>query len=186
MPSSKVKELVRDYLIRIDYVTVNEPLILDTNSELSAVVDKLYTASSRHFDARDNRTLPCARDGALSCPIRVYYCSDEKPTRLAIESEQLSVELRSKSFAADNESETIGSQLWVLPSRQMDDLWTSLIFEDTLKTDLLNFIDALMLMSSCGVDPTLISVNRLLLFHGAIVDCACINDPLCYRPTWHR
>lgn len=66
----------------------------------------------------------------------------------------------------DNEHVT-ASLHWVLPNQfELHGLWESLIYDDNLKQNLLDFVKTTLIFSNLGVDQNIISCNRLILLHG--------------------
>jgi len=57
-------------------------------------------------------------------------------------------------------------QQWLLPAREFNGLWESLVFEETIKSDLIDYVSTAMLFSDKLVDPHLINWNRVILLHG--------------------
>lgn len=55
---------------------------------------------------------------------------------------------------------------WLLPAREFHGLWESLIYEESLKENLLSFMKTTALFSEKNVNSNLISCNRLVLLHG--------------------
>uniref|UniRef100_A0A8D8D012 Pachytene checkpoint protein 2 homolog n=1 Tax=Culex pipiens TaxID=7175 RepID=A0A8D8D012_CULPI len=55
---------------------------------------------------------------------------------------------------------------WLLPAREFHGLWDSLIYEDSLKENLLSFMHTTALFSQKNVNANLIACNRLVLLHG--------------------
>ncbi|KAK1294475.1 hypothetical protein QJS10_CPA16g00412 [Acorus calamus] len=55
---------------------------------------------------------------------------------------------------------------WVLPAKEYDGLWESLIYETGLKQRLLRYAASALLFTEKGVDPCLVSWNRIILLHG--------------------
>lgn len=49
---------------------------------------------------------------------------------------------------------------WILPAKSLNGLWESLIFDENLKTNLLNYVQTTLLFSDKGVDSNLISWNK--------------------------
>ncbi|GAQ79558.1 AAA-type ATPase [Klebsormidium nitens] len=55
---------------------------------------------------------------------------------------------------------------WQLPARDFHGLWESLIFDTGVKQRLLRYAASALLFSDRGVDPQLVSWNRVVLLHG--------------------
>lgn len=55
---------------------------------------------------------------------------------------------------------------WILPAKEFDGIWESLIFESGLKQRLLRYAASALLFTEKGVDPFLVSWNRIVLLHG--------------------
>ncbi|KAH7438137.1 hypothetical protein KP509_04G002400 [Ceratopteris richardii] len=57
-------------------------------------------------------------------------------------------------------------QDWILPAKEFDGLWESLIFDTTLKRRLIRYAEVALLFSETAVNPNMISWNRVILLHG--------------------
>ncbi|XP_056175220.1 pachytene checkpoint protein 2 homolog isoform X1 [Syzygium oleosum] len=55
---------------------------------------------------------------------------------------------------------------WILPAKEFDGMWESLIYEPGLKQRLLRYAQSALLFTEKGVDPFLVSWNRIILLHG--------------------
>ncbi|KAL5718094.1 hypothetical protein ACHQM5_011033 [Ranunculus cassubicifolius] len=55
---------------------------------------------------------------------------------------------------------------WVLPAKEFDGMWESLIYEPGLKQRLLRYAASALLFTEKGVDPFLVTWNRIILLHG--------------------
>ncbi|KAF9962661.1 Pachytene checkpoint protein 2 [Mortierella alpina] len=55
---------------------------------------------------------------------------------------------------------------WTLPCQELEGVWENLIFDDDLQTKLMEYVHTMMLFSDRGVNPLLISWNRVVLLHG--------------------
>ena len=53
-----------------------------------------------------------------------------------------------------------------LPSQDLKDLWSDLVFEDQLKKELLNIINTLQFVGEANLDNTKCGANNLILLHG--------------------
>eukprot|EP00727_Mastigamoeba_balamuthi_P002972 m51a1_g12672 putative pachytene checkpoint protein 2 homolog (421) ;mRNA; f:2755-4759 len=98
-------------------------------------------------------TLPAAAPG---CDVHVFRLLDDPPA----EDEFL-------ADAGGGAGDTPACAVWELPSRQLEGLWESLHFgEAQVKQSLLAYVSAALRLSDLGVDPHVISWNRVVLLHG--------------------
>ncbi|KAH6832309.1 pachytene checkpoint-like protein [Perilla frutescens var. hirtella] len=81
--------------------------------------------------------------------VHVYQLSEEGPC------EELSNDGQLASF---NE--------WILPAKEFDGMWESLIYDSGLKQRLLRYAASALLFTEKGVNPVLVSWNRIVLLHG--------------------
>ncbi|TVU15582.1 hypothetical protein EJB05_39111, partial [Eragrostis curvula] len=66
-----------------------------------------------------------------------------------------------------SEDDTLSSfNEWALPAKEFDGLWESLLYEVGLKQRLLRYAASALLFTEKGVDPCLVSWNRIVLLHG--------------------
>ncbi|KAK3142288.1 hypothetical protein QOZ80_4BG0344680 [Eleusine coracana subsp. coracana] len=66
-----------------------------------------------------------------------------------------------------SEDDTLSSfNEWALPAKEFDGLWESLLYEVGLKQRLLRYAASALLFTERGVDPCLVSWNRIILLHG--------------------
>lgn len=68
-----------------------------------------------------------------------------------------------------HESEQVSaSEHWILPNKDNGffGLWESLIFEDNLKENLLDFASTMLHFSKMRINQNIVSCNRLILLHG--------------------
>ncbi|XP_053690761.1 pachytene checkpoint protein 2 homolog [Sabethes cyaneus] len=70
-----------------------------------------------------------------------------------------------ETVSQDGEEVQIASH-WLLPAREYHGLWESLVYEGTMKEDLLSFMQTTMLFSRKNVNSNLVACNRLVLLHG--------------------
>ena len=66
----------------------------------------------------------------------------------------------------EDEENAIAATNWVLPSREIQGDWDALIYDSDVKKSLLNYLQTTLHFSDRGVDPRLISWNRVILLHG--------------------
>ncbi|GKA02140.1 pachytene checkpoint protein 2 [Tanacetum coccineum] len=66
----------------------------------------------------------------------------------------------------DGDSQLSSFSEWMLPAKEFDGMWDSLIYESGLKQRLLKYAASALLFTEKGVDPLLVSWNRIILLHG--------------------
>ncbi|XP_023936569.1 pachytene checkpoint protein 2 homolog [Bicyclus anynana] len=62
--------------------------------------------------------------------------------------------------------EITAATVWALPHEELHGLWDSLVYDSQLKQDALRFAETAFEFGERGVDPNVVGVNRVLLFHG--------------------
>ncbi|XP_023336092.1 pachytene checkpoint protein 2 homolog [Eurytemora carolleeae] len=55
---------------------------------------------------------------------------------------------------------------WILPSKDFQGMWESLVYDSNIKNDLLRFVETTLILGDKKVDPNVISCNRVVLLHG--------------------
>ncbi|XP_073284214.1 pachytene checkpoint protein 2 homolog isoform X2 [Primulina huaijiensis] len=66
----------------------------------------------------------------------------------------------------NNDGQHTSFNEWILPANEFDGLWESLIYESGLKQRLLRYAASALLFTEKGVNPFLVSWNRIVLLHG--------------------
>jgi len=61
---------------------------------------------------------------------------------------------------------TTGASSIILPSAELQGLWDSLIYDNAVKEELLNYIQTSLFLAEKEINPSLIGVNRVVLLHG--------------------
>ncbi|KAM1025834.1 hypothetical protein ACFX13_039580 [Malus domestica] len=77
---------------------------------------------------------------------------------------QLSEEGACEDVSGDGQPSTFNE--WILPAKEFDGMWESLIYESGLKQRLLRYAASALLFTEKGVNPFLVSWNRIVLLHG--------------------
>ncbi|ESQ54848.1 hypothetical protein EUTSA_v10025089mg [Eutrema salsugineum] len=77
---------------------------------------------------------------------------------------QLTEEGPCEELGADGQPASFNE--WILPAKEFDGLWESLIYESGLKQRLLRYAASALLFTQKGVNPNLVSWNRIILLHG--------------------
>ncbi|KAG7097203.1 hypothetical protein E1B28_004574 [Marasmius oreades] len=75
-------------------------------------------------------------------------------------------EFSNNSGGREDGDDTMAASVTELPNRNWEGLWDSLIYESDVKTKLLDYIHATLVLSDAGVDFNLVSWNRVVLLHG--------------------
>ncbi|KAM4569077.1 pachytene checkpoint protein 2 homolog [Fundulus diaphanus] len=66
----------------------------------------------------------------------------------------------------EEEEELSAANHWLLPAAEFHGIWESLVYEDGVKTKLLDYVTTTIYFSDKNVDSNLISWNRVVLLHG--------------------
>ncbi|KAG5856732.1 pachytene checkpoint protein 2 homolog [Anguilla rostrata] len=82
--------------------------------------------------------------------IHIFSLNDEGPSTLNLEEEE--------DLSAANH--------WLLPAAEFHGIWESLVYEDGVKTQLLDYVSTTIFFSDKSVNSNLISWNRVVLLHG--------------------
>ncbi|KAL6181816.1 hypothetical protein ACLB2K_048465 [Fragaria x ananassa] len=77
---------------------------------------------------------------------------------------QLSEEGACEDVSGDGQPSTFNE--WILPAKEFDGMWESLIYESGLKARLLRYAASALHFTEKGVNPFLVSWNRIVLLHG--------------------
>ncbi|KAF5732178.1 putative thyroid hormone receptor interactor [Tripterygium wilfordii] len=77
---------------------------------------------------------------------------------------QLSEEGPCEELSGDGQLSSFNE--WILPAKEFDGLWESLIYESGLKQRLLRYAASALLFTEKAVNPFLVSWNRIVLLHG--------------------
>ncbi|KAG8652600.1 pachytene checkpoint protein 2 homolog isoform X2 [Manihot esculenta] len=77
---------------------------------------------------------------------------------------QLSEEGPCEELSGDGQLSTFNE--WILPAKEFDGMWESLIYESGLKKRLLRYAASALLFTEKGVNPFLVSWNRIVLLYG--------------------
>uniref|UniRef100_A0A8C1KTJ6 Pachytene checkpoint protein 2 homolog n=2 Tax=Cyprinus carpio TaxID=7962 RepID=A0A8C1KTJ6_CYPCA len=82
--------------------------------------------------------------------IHIFSLNDDSPSMLALEEEE----------------ELSAANHWLLPAAEFHGIWESLIYEEGIKTQLLDYVSTTIFFSDRNVDSNLIAWNRVVLLHG--------------------
>merc|ERR1719233_1363754 len=71
-----------------------------------------------------------------------------------------------EDICLDEEEEVSAAQHWILPNQEFQGVWENLVYDTSIKTDLLRFVTTSLLLSEQGVDQNIVCCNRVVLLHG--------------------
>ncbi|KAG9337770.1 hypothetical protein JZ751_028268 [Albula glossodonta] len=97
--------------------------------------------------------------------IHIFTLNDEGPSTLNLEEEE----------------ELSAANHWLLPAAEFHGVWESLVYEDGLKTQLLDYVSTTIFFSDKKVDSNLIAWNRVVLLHGKTSLCKALAQKLSIR-----
>lgn len=81
--------------------------------------------------------------------------------------EYYEVEPEVETIESHEDEQVAASVHWMLPKQDgFSGLWESLVYEDNLKENLLDFAETMLLFSKMDIDQNIVSCNRLILLHG--------------------
>uniref|UniRef100_W5LLG0 Pachytene checkpoint protein 2 homolog n=1 Tax=Astyanax mexicanus TaxID=7994 RepID=W5LLG0_ASTMX len=112
---------------------------LRKNVESIAVVDMDVLSVSEKIDLRTTNLC-----------IHIFSLSDDGPSTLNLEEDE----------------ELSAANHWLLPAAELHGIWESLIYEEDIKTQLLNYVSTAIFFSDKNVDSNLITWNRVVLLYG--------------------
>ncbi|XP_058876750.1 LOW QUALITY PROTEIN: pachytene checkpoint protein 2 homolog [Acipenser ruthenus] len=84
--------------------------------------------------------------------IHIFTLSEEEPS--------------TEENLEEEDDNLIAANHWLLPSAEFHGIWESLVYENEIKTQLLDYVSTTMLFSDRSVDSNLIAWNRVVLLHG--------------------
>ncbi|XP_073728734.1 pachytene checkpoint protein 2 homolog isoform X2 [Misgurnus anguillicaudatus] len=82
--------------------------------------------------------------------IHIFSLNDDSPNTLTLEEEE----------------ELSAANHWLLPAGEFHGIWESLVYEEDIKTHLLDYVTTTIFFSDKNVDSNLIAWNRVVLLHG--------------------
>ncbi|XP_072268144.1 pachytene checkpoint protein 2 homolog isoform X1 [Pyxicephalus adspersus] len=83
--------------------------------------------------------------------VNVFHLNEEGPS--------------SETLEEENE-DLVAAYHWILPAVEFHGLWESLIYENEIKSNLLDYVTTTLLFSDKNVNSNLIAWNRVVLLHG--------------------
>jgi AAA+ superfamily predicted ATPase len=152
---SLLKQIVKEWIER-RVMAFRQGSIDFTSSEENDEHIRYMTQHIESLEVVDTEDSPIVNDVVL------YGQAD-----LKIHVFQLNEEGASDEMADDSgDQELPACKHWMLPARDFHGLWQSLIYDECVKFDLLEYTATAMLFSDRNVDTQLITWNRVVLLHG--------------------
>lgn len=75
----------------------------------------------------------------------------------------------------DGEEELPAAEQWELPNVLLNNLWNSIVIENSIKSRLLSYCSSSIQFSDARIDTDIISWNRMVLLHGPPGSFDCIH-----------
>lgn len=67
---------------------------------------------------------------------------------------------------SEGEEEIPAATYWILPAAEFDNYWENLVFDTSIKEELLSYIRTTLLFSDRKICESIISWNKVVLLHG--------------------
>merc|ERR1719233_1221809 len=71
-----------------------------------------------------------------------------------------------EDICLDEDEEFSAAQHWTMPNQDFQGVWENLVYDTSIKTDLLRFVTTSLLLSEQGGDQNIVCCNRVVLLHG--------------------
>ncbi|CAG5099868.1 Oidioi.mRNA.OKI2018_I69.XSR.g16725.t1.cds [Oikopleura dioica] len=136
--------------------------------------DKIVQAISEIMDEIETKELMEAMNVVEECVAEVIIC-EESLKYSALPNAVLGkfylfnmdkAEGEEEHIDEEGDGEIAACQTWMLPNKAFYGLWESLHYSSSLKSDLIQYAETSFRLSQLGVSNTLISWNKVILFHG--------------------
>uniref|UniRef100_A0A8R1TKL5 AAA domain-containing protein n=1 Tax=Onchocerca volvulus TaxID=6282 RepID=A0A8R1TKL5_ONCVO len=142
---------IYEALLSTKNVCNGRSIILQTDKEFSKMIDSAVIFCS---DIPEGEYLTVSATSLTLANVHLYKLLNRNAQTL-------------EAQAGEHGSEyTAGSLLWELPCCEFDGIWENLIFDDSIKDELLSYAYALVRLSEKNANSTVLRVNRLILLHG--------------------
>uniref|UniRef100_A0A1I8EYW3 AAA domain-containing protein n=1 Tax=Wuchereria bancrofti TaxID=6293 RepID=A0A1I8EYW3_WUCBA len=134
------------------------PIVLPSDNEFSKIIDDVFIVCS---DTPEGEFLTISDTSLTVANLHLYKLLNRDAQTLEAQSGEYG-----------SESNTAGSLLWELPCCEFDGIWENLIFDDSIKDELLSYVYALVRLSEKNTNTTVLRVNRMILLHGIALHVA--------------
>lgn len=104
------------------------------------------------------------------------FCQDlsnnsDEPTTLNFHEEDLSLHIytlheEGPGLEELDDEELAAANHWLLPALEFEGVWENLVFDSSIKSQLLNYATTTLLYSDNNVDSNIVSWNKVILLHG--------------------
>jgi hypothetical protein len=156
---SVVKEMLylilskREYTFKRGNIPIQE--LLSSNE-----TDYFITQNVERIQITDLGTLICIFLIVKEYEIVLFWQADVRIYVYQLNDEAYAEEM------VDEQEEIPACKQWMLPSVEFDQQWDSLVFDDNIKSNLLEYAHTTMLFSDKNVNTQLVNWNRVILLHG--------------------
>ncbi|KAL3993643.1 ATPase associated with various cellular activities (AAA) family protein [Acanthocheilonema viteae] len=150
--AEKLLPEIHETLLSTENVRNGYPVALPTDKEFSKMINSIFIVSS---DTPEGECLTISDTSLTLANLHLY--------KLLNHDAQV---LEAQSGEHDSQPNIAGSLLWELPCCEFDGFWENLIFDDSIKDELLSYVYALVRLSDKNANSAVLSVNRLILLHG--------------------
>uniref|UniRef100_A0A915Q348 AAA+ ATPase domain-containing protein n=1 Tax=Setaria digitata TaxID=48799 RepID=A0A915Q348_9BILA len=139
-------------LLSVKNARNGQSVILPTNNVCNEIIDNVVIVCS---DVPEGDLLTITNSSLTLANLHLYKLLNRNAQTLEVELGEHGTEPNSA-----------GSLLWELPCCEFDGMWENLVFDDSIKEELLSYVYALVKLSEKSADSSVLRVNRLILLHG--------------------
>ncbi|CAG9539646.1 unnamed protein product [Cercopithifilaria johnstoni] len=150
--AEKLLPEIHEALLSIENVRNGCPVVLPIDKEFSKMINSVLIVSS---DASEGECLTISDTSLTLSNLHLYKLLNHDAQTL-----------EAQSGEHDSEPNIAGSLLWELPCCEFDGFWENLIFDDSIKDELVSYVYALVRLSEKNANSAVLRVNRLILLHG--------------------
>ncbi|VDM09427.1 unnamed protein product [Wuchereria bancrofti] len=156
--AEKLLPEIHKAILSVKNVRNGLPIVLPSDNEFSKIIDDVFIVCS---DTPEGEFLTISDTSLTVANLHLYKLLNRDAQTLEAQSGEYG-----------SESNTAGSLLWELPCCEFDGIWENLIFDDSIKDELLSYVYALVRLSEKNTNTTVLRVNRMILLHGIALHVA--------------